>query len=294
MELDTTTAATEQSPEDAFAAEFAALVDGDTPKAEAADVPAVEAEEPVVAEAPVFAEAPVVEDIVEAAPEEDYKARIAELEAQIAAKASEPVAPQVQAAPQPVAAAPAPEVPLYTKDEEATITKYREDWPDIAQAEELVRRKEYREVVQYVFDQVTAMVAPVMSYYQNRSGKDQYSDITALVPDYDQVRDKAVAWATADTQPAYLKAAFSKVVAEGSPAEVADLIARYKKDTGFVAEQPKAVGAVQPKPQAPLSEPAKKAAAALTVVKSSRSVQSEAADPNDFDAAFAEATRAIR
>jgi hypothetical protein len=50
---------------------------------------------------------------------------------------------------------------------------------------------------------------------------------------------------------------------------------------------PAAVGAV--KPSAPLSGAAIKAAGTLKVVKTSRSVQSESADPNDFNAAFSEA-----
>ena len=209
-----------------------------------------------------------------------------------------PVAQHPKAEPAPT---PAPEqVPVYTKEEEGAIAKYREDWPDIAAAEALVRRKEYREVVAYVFEQVQASIAPVMEYYQTRSGRDQYADILSVVPDYDVVRDKAVAWAQADTQPAYMKAAFAKVIAEGTPADVADLISRYKKDVGYAAPAAPApapataMPAAAVKPVAALSPAAQKAAGTLTVVKTSRSVQTEGSDPNDFDAAFVEATRAAR
>ncbi len=292
--------------EDATAEAPAPAAEAPAPAAEApapaAEAPAPAAEAPApAAEAP----APAAEAPAPAAEEtpEQLRARIAELDAALAAARTPvpaPVAqqPKPQAAPDP---APAPEqVPVYTKEEEGAIAKYREDWPDIAAAEALVRRKEYREIVAYVFEQVQASIAPVMEYYQTRSGRDQYADILSVVPDYDAVRDKAVAWAQADTQPAYMKDAFAKVIAEGTPADVADLIARYKKDVGYsapaapVPAPATAMPAAAVKPVAALSPAAQKAAGTLTVVKTSRSVQTEGSDPNDFDAAFAEATRAAR
>ena len=182
--------------------------------------------------------------------------------------------------------APAAPVEIYTPDEKAALAKYTEDWPDIAKAEALARRAEYRELVAYVFQQVESKYAPALDYVQNRGEHDQYSDIKALVPDYDAVRDKTLAWV--DTQPTWLKSAYTKVASEGTPEEVAGLIALYKKETG-VAQVAAAlvIPAAPAAPAAPAIAPAAKAAAAkLTVVKTGRS-EAGTATEDTFDSAFA-------
>jgi hypothetical protein len=220
----------------------------------------------------------------------DYAAEIAALKSQLEALKTAPQTP----APAAPAAAPAEPPPLYAKDEQDFLTKYHEDWPDIAKGEMLQRRAEYRDLVKYVFDQVAATYGPVAEYMQTRSGKEQYSDIKGLVPDYDQVRDATIAWAK--SQPAYLASAYDKVISEGSAEDVADLITRFKKETNYTApaaSTPAATPAVPAKGavpvQATLPEKARQAAAALRVVSSKRSEStSGGADPNDFEAAFAE------
>ncbi len=283
--------------EDDFSAAFAALTtDQVKPVAEAAAEPVVEAAvvEPAVTEtsAAEAAAEPVVEAAVvdPAVTETPAIVEPAETEAQMRAR----ITAEVQAAAPVVAEAAAAPTPSYTPEEQAVLAKYEADWPEIAKAEKLARRAEYQDVVAHIFAEVQRVYSPLLDYYQNRSGKDHYAEIIDLVPDYSTVRDKAVAWATAETQPAYLKAAFEKVIAEGSPADVADMVGRFKAATNYAAPAGTVVapasGAAPVKTVAPLSEPAKKAAANLSVVKTSRSVQSEGADPNDFDAAFAEAT----
>ena len=281
--------ATENTPEtlpaeDEFSAAFASLTSGETPLAETPPAETPPAETPP-------AETPPAETPPAETPEQ---IRIRELETALAEAKKTPVAAA------PVVDKPVEAPPLYTDDETASIAKYHKDWPDIAQAEALVRRKEYAEVVGHIFNEIQKAYGPVLEYYQTRSGRDQYTDILGLVPDYDAIRDKAVAWATADTQPAYLKTAFAKVIESGSADEVADLVARFKKETNYVAPasaSPAATPAatsggavVAPKTPTVLTEAAKKAAAKLSVVQTSRSVQTEGPDPNDFDAAFAEAT----
>ena len=182
--------------------------------------------------------------------------------------------------------APAAPVEIYTPDEKAALAKYTEDWPDIAKAEALARRAEYRELVAYVFQQVESKYAPALDYVKNRGEHDQYSDLIALVPDYDAVRDKTLAWV--DTQPTWLKSAYTKVTSEGTPEEVAGLIALYKKENGIaqVAAAP-VIPAAPATPAAPAIAPAAKAAAAkLTVVKTGRS-EAGTATEDTFDSAFA-------
>ena len=268
-------AAAEPADADPAAAEPATAEPAAADPAAAAE-PAADTD-PAAAEPAVAAAAePAAVDSAAAAELATARARIAELET--AQPAAEPVAE------------PAKETPVYTAEEEATIAKHREDWPDVAAGEALVRRAEYRALVSYVFDQVAKVYGPVREYYDSRSSRDQYTDIVGLVPDYDTVRDKTIEWAAA--QPAYLKTAYDQVIESGSPEDVADLITRFKKETGYVSPVAPAVAAPA-KPTA-LPEKAKQAAAALRVVSSKRSEPTAGADPNDFDAAFEEFSRASK
>jgi hypothetical protein len=295
-------------------AEFAAVEDsapGEKPVVAATAVP-VEPAAPVVVVAPVapvapaadpttVAAAPVVDSAVAAAaPVADPAA--APVADPAAAPIADPAAASVIAIPaenaeyaalraefEALKAAqpkvePAPAAPLFSADETAALAKYQEDWPDIAKGEALLRRAEYRDLVGYIFQQVEQRYAPALDYMNSRSGHDQYSDITALVPDYDAVRDKAIAWV--DTQPAWLKATLQKVTSDGSPEEVAGLIAMYKKETGYAVPVTPLIVAPAAKAAPVLPPAAKKAAVSLAAVKSGRSEQGTA-EEDDFDSAFA-------
>jgi hypothetical protein len=186
---------------------------------------------------------------------------------------------------------PVAETPLYSAEEQVAITKYNEDWPDISKAEALVRRAEYRDLVGYIFDQIRQKYDPelesVKSYVHERSGTDQYSAIKSLVPDYDTVRDKALAWV--ETQPTYLKAAYQQVASEGSAADVADLINRFKTETKYVTPATPAAKVETPPAGAQpanITPAAKAAAAKLTVVKTGRT-EAGTATEDTFETAFA-------
>lgn len=272
--------------DDDFAAAFAEFTE--PKKADAVAVPPV-VEAPVTP--PVEAVVPPVEipeavvppvDVAATVPDEppapnpEYEALRAEFEA---LKASQPA---------PTEAPASPAAPIYSADETAAISKYNEDWPDIAKGEALIRRAEYRELVGYIFEQVRQQYAPALDYVNNRAPRDQYSDITALVPDYDDVRDKTLAWV--EKQPTYLKDAFHKIAQEGSPEDVADLIGRFKKDTGYAAPAgsvPAPVVAAAPVPAPALPAAVQKAAAKLTLVATERGGQTQAVDDSDFEGAFA-------
>jgi hypothetical protein len=205
--------------------------------------------------------------------------------------------------------------PLYTSDEQAVIDGYLKEWPDVAKGEALMRRAEYSQLIKYVFEQFAPRLEALETSQTSTSTRTQYQDIVSLVPDYDSVRDATLAWI--ETQPGYLKSAYQKVAEEGSPQDVADLITRFKKETGYVAKRD---GAAAPAAAAPtqgagaatagaagaqaggtqaagasagavpasLPAAAQAAAAALKPVKTTRSEPVSAPDPNDFDAAFKE------
>lgn len=203
-----------------------------------------------------------------------------------------------QAAPPATPTPPAAVAPIYTAAEEALITKYGEDWPDVAAAEALVRRGEYHKLLEHVFKEVNKVLAPVMEVIPGLQERTQLTDLQQMVPDYNIIRDPVVKWV--GEQPDYLKEAFTRICESGTAAQVADLIGRFRKETAWVAPAGTAAPAAPPAAPTPPVAPAAKpnglpaatvaAAAALRPVNGSRSAPVSQLDPNDFDAAFKEFT----
>ena len=173
----------------------------------------------------------------------------------------------------------APEPEIYTAEEQDVIDAYRKDWPDIAKAEQLVRRAEYRNIVSYVFEQIGAELRPLMETVGAVAERTHLGDLTERVPDYGDVRDKVVAWV--DTQPGYLQEAYTRVIKEGTVEEVTDLIDRYRQ------ANPAARAPAQPAKKEPELPPTtRKAAQSLAPVSSKRSVVPSGEDLSDFESAF--------
>lgn len=213
------------------------------------------------------------------ATDEDILSRFARI---VREQAHEPKAadPAPQPAPQ-----PQPQVPQFSQDEIKAITDYEKDWPDVSRAEALKRRAEYQQLVGYVFNELASVLGPVMQQVRGGTERTHLSDLYAMVPDYDAVRDPVIDWV--DKQPSYLKQAYGQVVAQGTPEEIADLIGRWRSETGAAPAAPAA-------PAKPAEPPAavKKAAAAMAPVSTKRSgmVQTE---PVDFDNAFDQFAKAL-
>ena len=176
--------------------------------------------------------------------------------------------------------------PLYTEDEQKKLTAYMKDWPDVAEAEALRRKGEYRHLTQFVFAEVANVLKPWMDMVDSLAAKNQHAEIRESVPDYnDALADQVAAWVK--TQPSYLQNAYNTVITSGTPGEVSDLITRFRKETGSTAPAQKSNGAPPPAKKATELPPAtKQAAAALAPVSSKRSAISSGVDPNDFDGAF--------
>lgn len=186
-----------------------------------------------------------------------------------------------QATPKEPEPQPAPKEPeLYSKEEQEFLQTYEQEWPDVAKAEALRRRAEYRQLLSYVFQEVAKEFRPIMETVNVLSERTHLNDLQTVVTDYGDVRDKVVAWV--DTQPAYLQAAYKHVINQGTVEEVADLVDRYKREAG-VTQKP----APASPPKTELPPATRQAAAELAPVSSKRSAVVQAADPNDFEAAFA-------
>lgn len=278
--------------------ELAALGDKPTPADFGAPAAAATTEAPAApaAEAPVV-EAPAVtaEEGIVATPGATEK--VAEAPAAPVAEAPAPrqsdddiiqrfakaVKEQV-AQPEPQARQPEPEPELYSPEEKQLLDTYAKDWPDVAKAEALVRRAEYRQFAQYMFSEVAKHLQPIAQVVQTISERTQLSDLRQEVSDYDDIRDKVVEWV--GKQPAYLQPAYVQVVQRGTPDEVVDLINRFKQDTGYVAPSAAAPGAAPAAPAQRAQDPAlKQAAAALAPVRSQRTAPPQA-EPTTFEDAF--------
>lgn len=277
--------------EDNFEAAFAKLADLD---AAGAEPPKEEpkAAEPAAAQQP--AEAPAEEPAAEEAPAEEPAAEEAPPEKSADADTDtilERLARLVKETPQaepepPQQSAPAPqEAPIFTKDEQEFLTSYEKDWPDVAKAEALRRRAEYRELVGYVFTEVAKELRPVVELVQTMSQRTHLDDLKTTVNDYDDVRDKVISWV--GQQPTYLQMAYKHVIEQGTVDEVADLIDRYRRETGVTAAPKPAASPATRKTESELPTATKQAAAALAPVSSKRSAVLQASDPDDFESAFA-------
>jgi hypothetical protein len=278
------TTETQQQQDDDFSAAFAQFGTADAPAAPVAETPAEpEAPEPEAPaatepepEAPAATEPEATEPEPEAPAEpttpsdDDLLARLAALVKQTPPAKEEPQEP-VQ---------PDVEPDIYSADEKALLSEYEKDWPDVAKAEALRRRAEYRDLVNHVFREVAKELGPISQTLRTLAERTHLSDLHERVEDYDDVRDKVIDWV--NNQPTYLQNAYKHVIQQGTPDEIADLVTRYKNETA-----PTKPTATTPKTEAELPATTKQAVAALAPVSSKRSTIVQADDPNDFEGAFA-------
>lgn len=274
-----TTPPAEPAPADpAMAASPAAVADSAPAAADPTPAPAAEpaAAEPAAEPAPALVEpAPAPAPASTAV---DWEARARALEAQLnsAPKPAEPAA-----APAP---APAP-APIYSEEEQVALTEYQKDWPDIAKAEALTRRAEYRQLLDYVFSEVDKRVAPIAATADTFSANTHYNNLVKAHPDYDQIVDKVEAWI--DTQPDFLRKSLTEVASGGNTEDVIGLVSMYKQAVGVASVAPAPVPTA-PVVAAPAStQPAKQAAVQrLSPVSSQRSNVAAPTIPETFEEAF--------
>lgn len=290
--------AEEVADAEAFASAFIdalAVDEGDSAKKEepAKVEPAVKAEAAPAKEEAAPAKEEAEPTKVEAEPTK-VEAEPAKVEPAKAEPKPEPVVRR-EREPEP-APAPAPEKkeekPFFTAEEQGIIDEFVKDWPEAARAQELIRRREYHQVVTHVFDEVAKALAPIMSYVESLQGTEHEKTIYQAHPDFDEHVGACEKWV--DTQPKYLRDTYKRVMLEGTADEVNDLMTRFKEANSITSSKgggpQKTEVVVDTAGSTTASPKAKEAAQRLSVVGTKRStVGSGAADPNDFDAGFREA-----
>lgn len=214
---------------------------------------------------------------------EDVLNRLADLMKDVKpAKATQPEAEEEEPA-----AEEAEQPELYTPEEQEFLAEYEKEWGDVFKGEALRRKAEYRDLLQYTFQEMAKVLAPIHQTVTTLAERQQYGDITEKTPDYEEIRDDVVAWV--EDQPGYLQTAYKEVMKSGTSEEVNDLFARYKEAKGLTQQEEK------PKPtkkKAEPSETAKKAAKSMAPVSTKRSAVLDEEDPDDFDGAFAKFAKA--
>lgn len=184
---------------------------------------------------------------------------------------------------------PQVEEDIYSNDEKTILEEYEKEWGDVSRAEALKRRSEYRQLMDHTFKEIATVLGPLQQMVQALAERQHLGDLETAVPDYsDDLRGNVLSWV--DSQPEYLQSAYKQVIDSGTASQVADLINRFRKETG----------AAQPAPQAPagkkepeLSEAVKQAAAGLAPVSSKRSVVPQEEDKSNYDDSWARALKLI-
>lgn len=270
--------------------------------ADAADAGAVESPDAAVAAteaAAAGADAPAAAAAPAAKPDElaQAQARIAELEAAAKVKAPEPSKPEAKGEDKPeTPAEPTPKWYAPTDEEKAVLNAYETEWPEVSKAEAIRTKAAVWNAVQFMFAELQKAYGPKFA---------QLEEVTEVVGtmqtlgalrsahnDYDEVRDKTEEWVKA-LPVGYVRKAALAVLESGTPEEVSELIAEYKKANPTPLAAVPAAGAAPksaPKSKTGISAAAMKAAGTLGVVDSKRTTQAAAPSADDFEGAWAEAT----
>lgn len=221
---------------------------------------------------------------------DEMLARLAE---EVAARVPTPKAePKPEPTPEPAATEPAP---VWTPEEQQQLTRYMDEWPDVAQNEALIRRGEYKMVIQHVMDQVRQMLQPVEQTVSTLAAETQYQQLQQAIPEYDTLDINAInAWVA--EQPSYLQPGYKYVIERGTPDEVKHFVAMYRQSTGAAPATPAPVSAppATPKKEEPaLPTAVKQATGSLAPVSSKRSAVASTIDASDFDSAFETAAKTL-
>lgn len=239
----------------------------------------------------------------EAAKVESPEAKMARLEAENAAL-REPKPKPAEAAPARVDAVVADDKPAQpaepkwytpTEPETAAMESFRKEWPDQAQAMDVMVKQAAYNVAEYVFNQLAKVYNPTLEKFAGMS--DLIEEQLALMSlrtahsDYDTIHSRVEAWV--ETLPGAYKRGAKQVMESGTSQEVSDLINEYKAANPVAAATASAAAAVPASAQSTteLSAAAKKAAGKLQVVGSKRTSPIAPADASDFDGAWNEALR---
>lgn len=222
-------------------------------------------------------------------------------QAQAEAAAAATAATAAAQAPAPVAAEPEkPYVPyiaddFLTPEAKASVEKFRADWPDDWRAVQSMYQSEVQAQVANAHNalvkQLNSVLAPLFQSAERTEVNSHNGAIRAAHSDYETVLPAVRGWVA--EQPSFLKAAYDAVLKGGSAQDVVDLVTLYKGAMGVSAAPTPALTPTPALRVVPAAKPGvdpAAVAATAAVPAALRAKPAASADPNDFSAAFAEAS----
>lgn len=177
----------------------------------------------------------------------------------------------------PKQAAPAPQPAATDEDDEQLLQELDEQLPTVAKAVRKLIAKERQAIEQ----EVMGRIAPIERTAQESARERHFNTIRSAHQDFDVVVTSPDLAAWVDEQPPYLAASYRAVMERGTAEDVVDLLARFKKESGYAPAT-----APQPDP-APKARTDALRSAAAPRLRSHAAIPSRV-DRNDFDAAWAD------
>lgn len=181
---------------------------------------------------------------------------------------------------------------MIPEDKRGIIDKYEQEWGEVAEAEQLIREAQLQLVKQEVYSELGRALAPVFETTQTLKVNAHLDAIRQVHSDLDNIRGELTDWI--ETQPEFVRPAYQEVASKGSAQQVIELINQFKQSTGKTGAVP-AVPASSARTQQPAAkatrQPPAAAKKAMAAAPASRKVEVPgSARPEDFDAAWEEAT----
>ena len=178
------------------------------------------------------------------------------------------------------------------EDKKAVVQKYKEEWGEVHEAEEVIRNAQLQLVQDKLYSDLRSALAPVFETTQKLQVNAHLDSIRQAHPDLDTIKPELNEWI--NQQPEFVRPAYQQVAQKGSAAQVVELVNQFKQSTGktsAVPEVPASSARQQPQQRKPAQKQppaaAKKALAAAPSPSTAEVPGSARSD--DFDAAWEEA-----
>lgn len=177
------------------------------------------------------------------------------------------------------------------EDKQEVVSKYRQEWAEVAEAEQVLREAHLQQVQERIYSELRGALAPVFETTQRLQVNAHQEAIRKVHPDLDEVKEDLQAWIA--EQPEFVRPAYEQVAKQGSAQEVVELINYYKQakgTTGAAPAVPASSARTQQKPKPAPKQPPAAAKKAMAAAPSPRQAQPPgSSNPEDYDAAFEEA-----
>lgn len=167
------------------------------------------------------------------------------------------------------------------KETSEELEKFWEEFPDLRRPLELLVKQEAARIADERLDKLQPTVKNLSDEVEDQRLARHYAMISEAHGDWEEVRDSGALAKWIEAQPSYLREPLKKVCSSGTAAEIIEMLTSFKRSTGWK----------QPAPSKPGPSREEKEKAALAVPHNSGGLpKKKAADPNDFDAGWEDAT----